>query len=98
MTKLKCINDDFSKVKDELIRESNGLPLSFPAKGEVYTLRKLFDNNGLVQSYLLNELYNPTFYIPVLGIRRELSFAQWRFEIVHEDIEVETEIESLQTI
>jgi len=45
MTKLKCINDDFSKVRDELIRESNGLPLSFPVKGELYTLRETFDND-----------------------------------------------------
>lgn len=98
MIKLKCINDDFSKVKEELIRESNGLPLSFPVKGELYTLRETFDNDGLITSYLLQELYNPVFYIPVIKQRRELSFAEWRFEQVHTDVTVETEIESLQII
>lgn len=102
MSKLKCINDDFSKVKEELLRESKGLPLKFPIKGEIYTLREVFENEGLVTSYLLNEIYNPTFFIPVINQRRELSFAEWRFEQVHTDVtvesEIESEIESLQTI
>ena len=94
MSKLKCINDDFSKVKEELLRESNGIPLKFPIKEEIYTLREVFENEGLVTSFLLNEIYNPTFFIPVIKQRRELSFAEWRFEQVHEDITVESEIET----
>jgi hypothetical protein len=91
MIRLKCINDDFSKVIEELKRESNGLPLTFPIKGEIYTIRETFDNDGLVTSYLLQEIYNPTFYIPVIQQRRELSFAEWRFEQVLEDISIEVE-------
>jgi hypothetical protein len=97
MIRLKCINDDFSKVIEELKRESNGLPLTFPIKGEIYTIRETFDNDGLVTSYLLQEIYNPTFYIPVIQQRRELSFAEWRFEQVLEDIstKVEEEVHAL---
>jgi len=87
--RVKCINDNFSKVIDELKRESNGLPLSFPIKGEIYTIRETFDNDGLITSYLLQEIYNPTFYIPVIKQRRELSFAEWRFEQVLDDISIE---------
>lgn len=87
--KVKCTNDDFSKVIEELTREANGIPLKFPKKGETYTIRETFDNNGLVTSYLLTELYNPTFFIPVIQKRRELSFAEWRFEHVTETVEVE---------
>ena len=87
--KVKCINDNFSKVIDELTREANGLSLNFPSKGETYTIRETFDNDGLVTSYLLNEIYNPTFYIPVIKQRRELSFAEWRFEQVLDDISIE---------
>lgn len=54
--RVKCINDNFSKVIDELKRESNGLPLNFPVKGELYTIRETFDNDGLVTSYLLQEI------------------------------------------
>jgi hypothetical protein len=89
--KVKCINDNFSKVIDELTREANGLPLTFPTKGETYTIRETFDNDGLITSYLLNELYNPVFYIPVIKQRRELSFAEWRFEQVLDDISIEVE-------
>ena len=98
MPKLKCINDDFSKVREELLKESNGFPLKFPVKDEIYTLREVFENDGLVTSYLLNEIYNPTFFIPVINKRRELSFVHWRFEEVHEDVAVESEIEEFQTI
>jgi hypothetical protein len=87
--KIKCINDDFSKVIEELRKESYGLPLNFPKKDELYTIRETFDNDGLVTSYLLNELRNPTFFIPVIQKRRELSFAEWRFEHVTENVEVE---------
>jgi hypothetical protein len=87
--KVKCINDNFSKVIDELTREANGLSLNFPIKGETYTIRETFDNDGLVTSYLLQEIYNPTFYIPVIKQRRELSFAEWRFEQVLDDISIE---------
>lgn len=87
--KVKCINDNFSKVIDELTREANGLPLNFPVKGEIYTIRETFDNDGLVTSYLLQEIHNPTFYIPVIKQRRELSFAEWRFEQVLDDISIE---------
>lgn len=89
--KVKCINDNFSKVIDELTKEANGLSLTFPIKGETYTIRETFDNDGLVTSYLLNEIYNPTFYIPVIQQRRELSFAEWRFEQVLDDISIEVE-------
>lgn len=91
--KVKCINDDFSKVHEEILRESNGLPITFPKKDEVYTIRESFDNDGLVTSYLLMEIYNPIFHIPILNIRRELSFAEWRFEHVNDDESVKCEIE-----
>ena len=90
---LTCINDDFSKVIEELKREANNLSLYFPVKGEQYTLREEYDNDGLVKSYLLHELHNPTFFIPVLGIRRELSFAHWRFAITFTEESIEEHID-----
>ncbi len=92
--KVKCINDDFSKVKEEILRESKGFPVTFPTKGQEYTIREVFNNDGLVTSFLLQEIYNPTFYIPVLNIRRELSFAEWRFETIFENVETTVEHET----
>ena len=77
--KVLCINDDFSNILEELLRESKGLKLNFPVKDKEYTVREIFDNDGLVYSILLEEIYNPSFQIPVLNIRRELSFVSWRF-------------------
>lgn len=99
MPQLKCINDDFSRVIEELTREAKGIPLTFPVKGETYPSREKFDNDGLVTSYLLEGIHNPTFFIPAINIRRELSFAEWRFELVSSDVEEEvTEKEVLEHI
>lgn len=99
--KVKCINDDFSKVKEEIIKESKGFPIQWPVKGETYTIRQVFENDDIgVKSYLLNELHNPTFFIPVLGVRRELAFADWRFEEITENVNsevIEEEKELLTT-
>jgi hypothetical protein len=92
--KVLCINDDFSKVLQTLLEESKGLNLTFPKKGEEYTIREVLDNNGLVVSYLLVEITNPTFFIPVLNIRRELSFAEWRFSKLHTQESVEEFVEN----
>jgi hypothetical protein len=89
--KVKCINDDFSKVKEEILKESNGLPITFPVKGKEYTIRETFDNDGIVTSYLLQEIYNPIFYIPVIQQKRELSFAEWRFETIFENQKITVE-------
>lgn len=78
-TNVVCIDDNFYNVKESLIKDSNGLQLNFPVKDEHYTIREVFSNNGIVDSVLLEGIYNPTFQIPVLDVRRELSFASWRF-------------------
>lgn len=77
--KVLCIDDDFSRVISELLEQSNGIKLNFPKKDEEYTVREIFDNEGIVTSILLEEISNPYFYIPVIKGSRELSFASWRF-------------------
>lgn len=78
--KVICINDDFTNLLQDLIKK--GYPTTFlnlPVKDKVYTVRAVFSNNDIVCSILLEELSNPSFYIPLLHISRELSFAAFRF-------------------
>jgi hypothetical protein len=77
--KVTCINDDFSNVIDSLKQTEGCKFLNFPKKDHEYTVREIFDNNGIVTSILLEEIVNQSFKIPILNTQRELSFADWRF-------------------
>jgi hypothetical protein len=80
-----CINDDFGKVLNSLMKAAMGLTLEFPSKGKKYTIRNIFDNEGIVVSVTLEEIWNPTFNIPLLNKRRELAFKADRFAPLEEN-------------
>ena len=50
-------------------------------KGKEYTIREIFDNDGITPSVLLEEVSNIPVPIPVLNIVREPSFRIERFEV-----------------
>ncbi len=85
--KVVCIDDDFSLVAPELT--ANGFKINLPIKGKEYTIRYIYENDIIGEpSYLLWEIANPHFYIPMLKESRELAFAHWRFEKVkHQEAE-----------
>lgn len=85
-TKVVCVNDDFGIVINALMKAAQGLTLLFPEKDKVYTIRECFDNNGIVDSVTLEEIWNPTFMIPVINTRRELSFKADRFAPMNDPI------------
>lgn len=85
-TKVVCINDDFGMVINSLMKAAQGLTLIFPEKDRVYTIRETFDNDGIVDSVLLEEVWNPTFMIPVINTRRELAFRADRFAPMNDPI------------
>lgn len=80
-----CINDDFGRVLNSLMKAAMGLTLEFPTKGKKYTIRNIFDNEGIVVSVTLEEIWNPTFDIPLLNKRRELAFKADRFAPLEEN-------------
>ena len=58
--KVICVNDDFGLVINSLMKAAQGLTLIFPQKDKTYVIREIFDNNGIVESILLEEIWNPT--------------------------------------
>lgn len=96
--KVICVNDDFGIVINSLMKSAQGLTLIFPQKDKTYIVREIFDNNGIIESILLEEIWNPTFMIPVLNIRRELAFKADRFikpETSVEEYELDEAIQEL---
>lgn len=86
-TKVVCIDDDFSRVINRLNKAASGLTLIFPEKDKQYVIREVFDNEGIVDSVVLEEIWNPTFMIPVINKRRELAFRADRFAPMNDPIE-----------
>lgn len=77
-TKVLCIDDNFSNPIAELT--AKGQKLNLPKKDSEYTIRAVFDNDVIGEpSYLLEELNNPYYLIPLTNEFRELAFANWRF-------------------
>jgi len=80
-----CINDDFGRVMNSLMKAAMGLTLEFPTKGKKYTIRNIYDNEGIVVSVTLEEIFNPTFSIPLINKIRELAFKADRFAPFEEE-------------
>ncbi len=81
---------------------SIGYKPNLPIKGQEYTIAHIFDNDEIGEpSYLLKEISNAWYFIPLLKIHRELSFASWRFskpaiqEEYHEEEEFDNVMEEL---
>jgi hypothetical protein len=88
-----CVNDDFGLVINALMKAAQGLTLRFPEKDKKYTIREIFDNEGIVVSVTLEEIQNPSFQIPVINTRRELAFKADRFAPVNPALEESEELE-----
>ena len=72
-----CIDSSFTPDKKEYIEE---VYLHWVQKDKEYTVRAIFDNNGIVEGMLLEELHNYEVSIPLLGgAMREPAFGLHRF-------------------
>lgn len=99
--KVICVNDDFGLVINALMKAAAGLTLQFPQKDKKYHIREIFDNEGIVVSVTLEEIWNPTFQIPVINKRRELAFRADRFAPINpslEDVEEEELSEEIKEL
>jgi hypothetical protein len=91
--KVICVNDDFGLVINALMKAAAGLTLQFPQKDKKYHIREIFDNDDIgVISVTLEEIWNPTFQIPIINKRRELAFKADRFAPINPSSEEEDEL------
>jgi hypothetical protein len=73
--KVICVNDSHENEFKGLVFQE------WITKGKEYTIREIFDNDGITPSVLLEEVSNIPVPIPVLNIVREPSFRIERFEV-----------------
>lgn len=84
-TKVVCIDDSVLLGKEEFKK------YAFPnwiQQGNIYTIRAILDNQGIVPGILLRELVNPEIYIRLLDAYQEPAFRTNRFrELTYQELE-----------
>jgi hypothetical protein len=71
-----CIDDTMqSNTVEELKKD---VP-NWVKKGQEYTIRAIFNNNGIVSGVLLEEIDNSPKFFNIIGRFQEPAFAEWRF-------------------
>lgn len=93
--KVICVDDSVpSHVTPEVFKKE------FPnwvKKDEKYTIRDIFDNDGIMTSVVVEELINPILFFPkTIGRTQEASFRYTRFREMEEDENEEVLIEELE--
>jgi hypothetical protein len=54
-------------------------------KDQVYTVRHVVDNDGIVDGVLLEEIHNSPIYIELIDKNQEPAFGMFRFALLQED-------------
>jgi hypothetical protein len=86
--KVVCIDDSIKPGKEEFVK------YAFPAwirKDQIYTIRAIVENQGIVPGMLLKEVVNPSIYIHLVKAYQEPAFRLDRFREL-EDSELEEDL------
>ena len=84
--KVLCVDDS---INPNMLTDM-AFHLIFPnwvKKNEIYTVRDIFDNNGIIASILVEELRNAIIYIDILQVTREAAFRINRFREIDDSMD-----------
>lgn len=90
-----CINDT---VEPDKLAEIKGDFENWIVKDRIYTIREVLKNDGIVDGYLLEEVYNFPKFMRLLNRVQEPAFATWRFRVMKEDEVMRRVQERIETI
>ena len=86
--KVKCVDDS---INPEFLIETVKYFPNWIKEGEIYTVFKIVENQGIVTGYILEELENEMVYQPLLGHEQEAAFRADRFSVISYEEEEEDE-------
>lgn len=87
--KVICVDDSIKPGKEDFVK------YAFPSwirKGQIYTIRAIVENQGIVPGMLLKEVVNPSIFIHLVKAHQEPAFRLDRFKEL-EDSELEQDLE-----
>lgn len=85
--KVVCIDDS---IRAEILPTVAKYYREWVKKDEIYTVRDIVDNDGIVFGILLHELKNEPIYIDLVDKVQEPAFGMFRFRVVQEAAHMES--------
>lgn len=84
-TKVVCVDDT---IRDDKMWDAINLFQEWVTKGNHYTIRDFYDNDGIVSGVTLEEIKNEPVYQKLLNRVQEPAFGVFRFrELLEEKVE-----------
>ena len=85
--KVVCVDDS---IRDELMSTIVKYYKNWVSRDQVYTVRQVVDNDGIVDGVLLEEIHNDPIYIELIDKKQEPAFGLFRFRLLQEDAMMES--------
>jgi hypothetical protein len=85
--KVVCIDD---VMRDEVIPTVVKYYKNWVKRDDIYTVRDIVDNDGIVFGILLHEIRNERIYIELIDKVQEPAFGMFRFRVVQESEHMES--------
>jgi len=91
--KVVCIDDSIKPGKEDFVK------YAFPSwikQGQIYTVRAIVENQGIVPGMLLKEVVNPSIFIHLVKSYQEPAFRLERFKELEEQYNSEEIVNELE--
>lgn len=85
--KVVCVDDS---IRAELMPTIVKYYKNWVSRDQVYTVRQVVDNDGIVDGVLLEEIRNEPIYIELIDKKQEPAFGLFRFRELQEDAMMES--------
>jgi hypothetical protein len=92
--KVVCVDASIKPGKEDFVK------YAFPSwikEGQIYTVRAIVENQGIVPGMYLKEVVNPSIYIHLIKTHQEPAFRLDRFREL-EDQELEKDLEEVLSL
>ncbi len=82
-----CVDDSIlAEVMPTIVRYYK----NWVSRDQIYTVRQVVDNDGIVDGVLLEEIRNEPIYIELIDKKQEPAFGMFRFRLLQEDAMMES--------
>lgn len=86
-SKVVCVDDT---IRPEMIISIAKFYKDWVKRDKIYTIREVFQNEGIVEGVLLEEVRNKPIYIELIDKKQEPAFGLFRFRELQEDAMMES--------
>lgn len=86
-SKIICVDDS---IRAEILPTVAKYYKNWVSRDKIYTIREVFQNEGIVEGVLLEEVRNKPIYIELIDKKQEPAFGLFRFRELQDDAMMES--------